>query len=415
MVNPNTNVVWGATLKPDSGRPKVELNGIMRTTLKLEISSYIKNFFPVVEWSFTYEYSILDEGVLYIGRDIDLFFLDSERDVLNIFKFTIYSINNLPGSSPSHLGDLFQLTLVPRWVFHQKPSSKAYKASGSQIIQDVFSQELSEYLTRGVVVSSEDSSTTRYRTHQTPNKFIKDRVVPYLRGKDKTSIFCFTTIREEYEIIDVSSMKDASPFIMIDKNSSALPVFTDALNNPEKNKLFLFPFSLTLSVGNVANGGIWPLLDPKLITLSTSQSGQVKTAEIEPKLPNLTNNFDKKFVVVTPSKSNESGMVYLDDSLRRQEDILSNKLHDYSKDLMEAQKFIAPCYFNPYIRIGRLLSLYVSTKDSKELSLYSQLYIISGFKHYFESGRMQTMVELTTTSFSSNKSIQGVSDSLLNF
>lgn len=412
MLNIDPRVIWGAKLLKDGTKEELLLQNIMITTSVLDIKASIWNMFPVVAWAFNYNPAILENGDIYIGRPIELFFNDPERSKLVSFKFCIYSIINLTGSGSANLGERFHLSLIPRWVFNQISISISYRNRASLIIDNLLSEELSEFLSKGIVVDSVDPERLRFRTHQTPLTFIKKRVAPYLRGKDNTSIFFYTTLEETYEVIDVASMKTENMYTIIDKNSSEFPRFQSDLSSAENSKFILLSLGNTLEVGTVEEGGLWPLLNPKLITLSTSTTGEVKPASEEPVLTPLTSNFENKFSLASSTKDESIGRIYLDDSLRKQEDILSELITKYSKDLMNANKFISPCYFNPYIKLGRIVNNYLNNPSNSGPSLYNQSYIISGFSHKIIDQKAFTHVEYTTTSFSSSTKIDTIAKNL---
>jgi hypothetical protein len=410
----NPQIVWGAKFLADGTRPQQDLNGIMGTTLQLEIKSDLWSVFPVVSWAFSNSPELLESGNLYIGREIQLFFNQSLKNTLVTFTFVVYALENLPGATTSSLGDTYQLTLVTPWVFQQLPKSKAYKGTSSDIISQVLGSELTKSLTPGVLVQSQEPIGVRYRTFQTPYNFLTKRVFPYLRGKDDTTIFSYTTLQGEYEIIDYSQMKNEQKFILIHLQHPAIPAFQADINQDEKGKYFLHPHGNSMSLGTSEGGGLWNYLDPKTVTLSTSDIGVVKSQGEAPFMVNMTGNLSKPFTMVSPNRDKEMGKIYLDDSLRSQEDILSDNFNKYTHDLLNSQRFVSTCYFNPYVRIGRIVTVYLTTLQTGKLSLYTQDYIITGFTHKIEKGLFFTDVEYSTTGFVTNTDTRSIASTLYN-
>ena len=412
--NLNPQVVWGATLLKDGATPELELTSVMATNINLEIKHNLWDVFPTVEWAFSYSSNLIESGDIYIGRPLRIFFNDPQRESIISFEFVVYSIGTGPGDNPSTIGNLVLLTLVPRWVFAQKVKSQAIEGTSSEVIRKVINSELIGYLKEGLTIHYQDLGvTTRYRTQMTPFTFLTKRVVPYLKGNNNTSSFFITQIDGTYDIVDVDTMRNTPRFTAISKDHPSLSTYYERMNDHELGKYFLFIHNSSISFGDSEGGGLWPLVSPSFVSLSTVSLGQVKNISDNPTLPNMTDNFRDRFSLVSPHKESSTSKYFIDESLKNQDDVYNYQFNRYTKELMEAQKATSLCYFNPFVRVGRIVTLVLNDPNGDD-SLFFQDFIITGFAHKTDGLLMFTQIEMATTSLSSFFNIASRSDKLIN-
>lgn len=379
----DNKVNWTATVKD---KTDISLDGIMIVTQKLEITSSVYSLFVVGEWQFTFPTAapFFEKGILTIGTKLQFDFFPSGKESVSI-PLSILSIRNGPGTTAGELGIGYQIALVSPWYFDQFPKSKAYKGTTSEIISQVLEEDLSGSFDDVSIRKSFDTIENRYRTYQTPATFFAERIVKNVRGQNNSTPFFFTTNKNIIQLIDFNQILTTPSYFAVDPYSQVLLKYVNDLQNDTKAQNYFFPQSIIFSFNETEKQLLWSLANPGLIYTYRAITA-IKGAKDEPVLTPFTDNFENKFSVINHRKNKTLFSKYfIRDDLDHYEDILSQTIYDYSKELMDSQTVDLLGFPNMFLDIGRMIFLdIVSPVDSKKQSIFSQKYLITTISHVFK-------------------------------
>ena len=388
-------ITWSVKL-PDN--KDVDLSMLPPTTTKLEISSSVYSLFPYGEWIFMAAGDYLEQGVFSIGTRLEFTFNTAKGDVT--YYMSVLSVINGPGAKATGAGQAYQLVLIGSWYFDQSIGSNIYMGSVGSITKKLISDELSKSFTSVNITNTFDNLKNRYyRTMMTQGKFLES-IRKYALGQDKSSVFMFGTAEGAFNIVDYASLNTKERYIAIDANHPHLPVFKTAIEDTVQSKRFLFPSSITINLNKGRNRNLWMLASPALF-YPRRTDGTVKLDRDYPDFVPLTTNQPNPFTYINSSKQEVKVSAALqDDSLRGYEQILTDKINSYSRDLMEAHRFDLYCLPNLHTTVGNLCYLYITNDQTEELSIFAQDFMVEEVSHIFKGITGHTLMTLSAPGLS---------------
>lgn len=393
-----TSLIWSAVILGEgTSDSDYNLEGIMTSTKKLEVSSSIQHLYLYGEWVFSGGANLIEDGHLAIGKKI-LFKIVPESSSTLVYDLilSIISISNGPGSSTTYLGETYTLTLISPWYFDQKVKSKAYKGNTTTIVKKIIQEELVGSFDSYLLAESTDpSSVTRYRTLMTPGRFIEERLKTHYVG------FTYINIKNEFEMMNMTAMSQLDPYVFIDPSNPNLANFSNWLNDEQKSLRMVYMNGMIFKMNTTKEKELWSILSPSYYYMSHLKGDVIKTIPTAPTeygLIPLSGTIKKGFTVVKPSNTvSESSKTFTDDSFRNYNDGAIMRQNKYFNDLMDCHQVIVTAFPNVNLQVGRLAYLFISGITETNPSVLSSTYVITEVSHVFQANRVIMHVTLKSS------------------
>lgn len=399
-ISENNSIPWAAYLKDNTGLLQ-ELGGISLGTTKLELYTSVEEMYSTVDWVFKASSDLIDNFVITnISIGSEIFFEFSQQntpDGKTINRsFKVLSITNGMGLGASTLGTTYNLVLISPWYFDQFLASKAYYGTVSQIVTEMFTDDLVNVQgTR--IEESQDTPAIRYRTFMKQGDFIQQRLRKYLIGSKNTSSYVFTNTDDYFEVTSYSTMGKQNIYLAIDLSNTHIAAFQDMINDPVSSQYVIYPHSVLLEINNDPSRNLWDVALPAL-SYPYKYPRYVKTYKDNPVIQVLGYDNSNRFSFINLTKNSNYTKIYLLDSLRHESDLFAESLNEYLQDLRHAHKITLVCHPNMNILVGRQCYYYINQSDGSP-SVFAQSYIIKEVTHILEGLQARTEITMEITSF----------------
>lgn len=369
-------------------------------TSNLEFSESIYSSFATGTWMGNFGSSLFENNVISVGTEL-LFIVASLDYGQKPIRLSVLSIDMPMGPGDASPPSVYVISLVSPWYFSQSVTSKAYYGLGHEIIKDALSSIDTASFDKELVVSNSiGSPNKRYQTFQTPEKFIRSRVLPFTQGVLNSSFFLLGNLQGGLEALSYEDirLKGSTTFISLTHPdyqlyaSKALELF----DPPGLAVLVNYGIKINTS----PESQLWHLTNAKLIALNAYQTPllQDSTTSVLPRLGRdiFRNRFSP---VKETATTTQVGKPFIDETLQSPSTILSYNLYMLSNLLMREHVFPTVVETNFSLQSGRIASLKVLNGEGLA-SKYSQDFLITGISHSISyTGETVTTCYLGTTSF----------------
>lgn len=386
---------WRVSL-PDND--KVSLDGMVVSTIRLEISESVFSPFVYGEWGFSASETSLEDQYFSVGTKLIFTMVGDAGDEIEI-PLCILSLLSGPGMNAETMPGTFFMTLVSPWYFEQYPYSKAYKGSASTVVKTIMDSGLKDSF-KGVDISDtyDNAGIIKYQTFQSPVSFIEKKILPYAIGKEFTSVYCFTNNLNEFSFIDIDKIRSYPKYSAVDISNKNISKYQPDLSDTAKAPYVIYPNSIILNINGSEKHMLWGLSNAGMI-YNERTSPAFKGADDYPVLPYMGLDYtENKFVPVTEKKDKSKvSYNYIDDSLDILEKIQAKTLFNLNRGLMNEFSIDMVIHSSVSVHVGRLCFLDIHYPyNLNKPSIFSQDYLISHVSHVFQTDSITTTVSLTT-------------------